>query len=123
MYEEGGILSPDGKVRAFDAGARGSVMGSGVSVVALKRLSDALADGDHISAVILGSAANNDGSACAGYTAPGVDGQAAVIADAIRFAGVKPETIGYVECHRDRNRARRLHRAGRHGPGVPGPAR
>ena len=99
VYEEGGILSPDGKVRAFDAGARGSVMGSGVSVVALKRLSDALADGDHISAVILGSAANNDGSACAGYTAPGVDGQAAVIADAIRFAGVKPETIGYVECH------------------------
>jgi len=99
QYEEGGILSPDGKARPFDAAARGSVMGSGVSVVTLRRLSDALADGDHISAVILGSAANNDGSACAGYTAPGVDGQAAVIADAITFAGVKPESIGYVECH------------------------
>jgi acyl transferase domain-containing protein/acyl carrier protein len=99
MYEEGSIYSPDGKVRAFDAGARGSVVGSGVSVVVLRRLSDALADGDHINAVILGSAVNNDGSACAGYTAPGVDGQASVIADAIGFAGVKPETIDYVECH------------------------
>lgn len=99
VFEEGGILSPDGKARAFDAGARGSVLGSGVSVVVLKRLSDALADGDHITAVVLGSATNNDGSACAGYTAPGVDGQAAVIADAISFAGVKPESIGYVECH------------------------
>jgi acyl transferase domain-containing protein len=99
MYEEGSIYSPDGKVRAFDAGARGSVVGSGVCVVALKRLTDAMADGDHIHAVILGSAVNNDGSACAGYTAPGVEGQAAVIADAISFAGVAPETIGYVECH------------------------
>ena len=99
MYEEGSIYSPDGKVRAFDAGARGSVAGSGVSVVVLKRLPDAIADGDHINAVILGSAVNNDGSACAGYTAPGVDGQAAVITDAISFAGVKPETIDYVECH------------------------
>ncbi|MFT9821166.1 beta-ketoacyl synthase N-terminal-like domain-containing protein, partial [Lysinibacillus sp. NPDC056185] len=98
-YEEGGILSPDGKARVFDAGARGSVMGSGTSVVVLKRLSDALDDGDDISAVVLGSATNNDGSACAGFTAPGVDGQAAVIADAIAFAGVKPETIDYVECH------------------------
>jgi acyl transferase domain-containing protein/acyl carrier protein len=98
-YEEGGILSPDGRPRAFDAGARGSVMGSGASVVVLKRLADAIADGDHISAVVLGSATNNDGSACAGYTAPGVDGQAAVIADALSFAGVKPETVDYVECH------------------------
>lgn len=99
MYEEGSIYSPDGKVRAFDAGARGSVIGSGVSVVVLKRLADAIADGDNINALILGSAVNNDGSACAGYTAPGVDGQAAVIADAMGFAGVKPETIDYVECH------------------------
>ena len=98
-YEEGGILAPDGVVRAFDAAARGSVMGSGVSVVTLKRLTDAMADGDSIAAVILGSATNNDGSACAGYTAPGVDGQSAVIADALTFAGVKPETIDYVECH------------------------
>lgn len=99
LYQEGGILSPDGAVRTFDAGARGSVMGSGVSVVVLKRLSEAIADGDHITAVVLGSATNNDGSACAGYTAPGVDGQAAVIADAISFAGVKAESVDYVECH------------------------
>jgi acyl transferase domain-containing protein/acyl carrier protein len=99
VYEEGGILAPDGRVRAFDAGARGSVVGSGVSVVALKRLPDALADGDHISAVLLGSAVNNDGRACAGYTAPGVDGQAEVIGEAMDFAGVPPETVGYVECH------------------------
>lgn len=98
-FEEGGILSPDGKVRPFDAAARGSVMGSGVSAVTLKRLPDALADGDNVLAVILGSATNNDGSACAGYTAPGTDGQADVIADALAFAGVKPESIGYVECH------------------------
>lgn len=98
-FEEGGIYAPDGKVRAFDAGARGSVAGNAVSVVVLKRLGDAIADGDHITAVVLGSATNNDGSACAGYTAPGVDGQAAVIADAISFAGVKPESIGYIECH------------------------
>ena len=74
-------------------------MGAGTSVVVLKRFSDAVADGDDISAVILGSATNNDGSACAGYTAPGVDGQATVIADAVAFAGIKPETIDYVECH------------------------
>ncbi|MEU8180112.1 SDR family NAD(P)-dependent oxidoreductase [Micromonospora sp. NPDC049044] len=99
MFEEGSIYSPDGKIRAFDAGARGSVAASGVSTVVLKRLADAIADGDHITAVVLGSAVNNDGSACAGYTAPGVDGQATVIADAISFAGVEPRSIGYVECH------------------------
>ncbi|HEX5598093.1 MAG TPA: SDR family NAD(P)-dependent oxidoreductase [Micromonosporaceae bacterium] len=99
MFEEGSIYSPDGKLRAFDAGARGSVIGSGVSAVVLKRLSDAIADGDNIITVVLGSAVNNDGSACAGYTAPGVDGQSEVIADAISFAGVQPESIGYVECH------------------------
>ncbi|MBK8075484.1 MAG: SDR family NAD(P)-dependent oxidoreductase [Kineosporiaceae bacterium] len=99
FFEEGSIYSPDGRVLPFDAGARGSVMGSGVALVALKRLPDALDAGDHISAIILGSATNNDGSQCAGYTAPGVDGQAAVIADAIAFAGVPPATIGYVECH------------------------
>lgn len=99
VYEEGGILSPDGQIHAFGAGARGSVIGSGVSVVALKRLADAIEDGDHIEAVVLGSAVNNDGRACAGYTAPGVDGQAEVMEQAISFAGVRPETIGYVECH------------------------
>jgi phthiocerol/phenolphthiocerol synthesis type-I polyketide synthase E len=99
FFEEGSIYSPDGRVLPFDAGARGSVMGSGVALVALKRLSDAVEAGDHISAVILGSATNNDGSQCAGYTAPGVDGQAEVIAEAISFAGVPADSIGYLECH------------------------
>ncbi|GAA0964708.1 hypothetical protein GCM10009555_002410 [Acrocarpospora macrocephala] len=99
LYEQGGIMSPDGKVRSFDAEASGTVMGSGVGTVALKRMSDALADGDVIHAVILGSAANNDGRMRAGYTAPGVDGQAEVIESALGVAGVKPDTIGYVECH------------------------
>ncbi len=99
QYEPGGILSPDGLVRSFDAGANGTVIGSGVGAVALKRMPDAMADGDVIHAVILGSAANNDGRVRAGYTAPGVDGQAEVIALAMDVAGVKPETVGYVECH------------------------
>ncbi|MGN9785601.1 SDR family NAD(P)-dependent oxidoreductase [Nonomuraea sp. ZG12] len=99
LYEQGGILSPDGVVRSFDAEAGGTVMGSGAGAVALKRMSDALADGDVIHAVILGSASNNDGRLRAGYTAPGVDGQAEVIDSALGVAGVKPETVGYVECH------------------------
>jgi acyl transferase domain-containing protein len=99
LYEEGSILTPDGRVRSFDAAARGTVLGNGVCVVALKRMTEALADGDPIHAVILGSAVNNDGRACAGYTAPGVDGQAEAIKLALSVAGVKSETIGYVECH------------------------
>ncbi|MEV4889096.1 polyketide synthase, partial [Nonomuraea sp. NPDC055795] len=99
LYEQGGIMSPDGIVRSFDAEAGGTVMGSGAGVVALKRMSEALADGDVIHAVILGSAANNDGRMRAGYTAPGVEGQAEVIESALGVAGVKPETVGYVECH------------------------
>ncbi|GAA2811492.1 type I polyketide synthase [Nonomuraea dietziae] len=99
LYEQGGIMSPDGRVRSFDAEAGGTVMGSGAGAVALKRMSDAIADGDVIHAVILGSAANNDGRLRAGYTAPGVDGQAEVIESALGVAGVKPETVGYVECH------------------------
>ncbi|MBE8523992.1 hypothetical protein ILP97_42055 [Amycolatopsis sp. H6(2020)] len=98
-FEEGGILSPDGRVRALDADANGTVMGSGAAVVALKRLEDALADGDVVHAVILGSAVNNDGRDRAGYPAPGVAGQAAVVDTALAVAGVKPETVGYVECH------------------------
>ncbi|MFE0650158.1 SDR family NAD(P)-dependent oxidoreductase [Streptomyces sp. NPDC059534] len=98
-YEQGGILSPDGAVRSFDAGANGSVMGSGVGVVALKRMTDALADGDVVHAVILGSAVNNDGRERVGYTAPGVEGQAGVIEAALAVADVKPESVGYVECH------------------------
>ncbi|MCP4657227.1 MAG: acyltransferase domain-containing protein, partial [bacterium] len=98
-YQEGGILSPDGHCRAFDANARGTVGGSGVGIVVLKRLADALADGDHIHALIKGSAINNDGSVKVGYTAPGVDGQTAVVREAQQAAGVAPETIGYVEAH------------------------
>ncbi len=98
-YEAGGILSPDGRLRSFDASANGSVMGAGVGVVALKRMQDALADGDVIHAVVLGSAVCNDGRARVGYTAPGVDGQASVMETAQAVAGVKPESIGYVECH------------------------
>lgn len=99
FYQEGGISSPDGHCRAFDAGSRGIVSGSGAGVVVLKRLSDALKDGDSIHAVILGFGMNNDGAARVGFTAPGVDGQSAVVADAIAMAGINPETIGYVECH------------------------
>ncbi|GCD40787.1 type I polyketide synthase [Streptomyces paromomycinus] len=98
-YEEGGIASPDGHCRAFDADAGGTLFGSGVGLVLLKRLRDALADGDHIHAVIRGSAVNNDGASKAGFTAPSVTGQAAVIAEALAFAGTAPETIGYVEAH------------------------
>ncbi|HWQ34985.1 MAG TPA: amino acid adenylation domain-containing protein [Blastocatellia bacterium] len=99
QYQEGGILSPDGHCRAFDASAQGTVPGSGAGIVVLKRLTDALADGDCIYAVIKGSAINNDGSLKVGFTAPGVEGQAEVIAMAQAMAGVSPETISYVEAH------------------------
>ncbi len=99
LHQEGGILSPDGHCRAFDAQAAGTVSGDGVGIVALKRLTDALADGDHICAVIKGCAINNDGSLKIGYTAPGIDGQAQVIAMAQANAGVTPDTISYIEAH------------------------
>lgn len=99
VYHEGGIASPDGHCRPFDVGARGTVGGSGIGIVVLKRLEDAVADGDTIHAVIKGSAINNDGSGKAGYTAPSVQGQAAVIAEAQAIAGIEPESISYVEAH------------------------
>lgn len=99
LYEEGGIASPDGHCRAFDAQAKGTIGGNGVGVVVLKRLSEALKDGDAVCAVIKGTAINNDGSLKVGYTAPSVGGQADVIAEAQSLAGVKPETITYVEAH------------------------
>lgn len=99
LYQEGMILSPDGYCRAFDTKARGIVAGEGVGIVLLKRLDDALENGDNILAVIKGSAVNNDGSLKAGYTAPSVDGQSAVIAAAHAVAGIDAETIGYVETH------------------------
>lgn len=99
FYQEGGIVSPDGHCRAFDARANGTVGGDGAGVVLLKRLEDALADKDCVRAIIKGSAINNDGSRKAGFTAPGVNAQAVVIAEAQAIAGVEADTIGYVEAH------------------------
>jgi acyl transferase domain-containing protein/acyl carrier protein len=99
LYQEGGILSPDGHCRAFDARAQGTVFGSGVGMVVVKRLDDALADGDHIYAVVKSSAINNDGSAKIGYTAPSADGQAKVIAEALAIGRIDPESISYIEAH------------------------
>ena len=98
-HQPGAILSPDGHCRAFDAGAAGTVIGSGVGAVVLRRLADALHDGDTIHAVIKGSAVNNDGAEKVGYTAPSVNGQAAAIVAAQAMADVPPESIGYVEAH------------------------
>ncbi|HXM56465.1 MAG TPA: polyketide synthase, partial [Candidatus Dormibacteraeota bacterium] len=97
--EEGGILAPDGRCRAFDARATGTVGGNAVGFVVLRPLDEALAGGDHIHAVLRGSAMNNDGSRKVGYTAPSVDGQAAAIAAAHAVAEVEPDSIGYVEAH------------------------
>ncbi len=98
-FKENEILSPDGHCHAFDHRAQGTVFGSGAGCVALRRLSDAIADGDHIWAVIKGSAVNNDGAAKAGYLAPSVDGQTQAISAALDAAGVAAQSIGMVECH------------------------
>ncbi|HXP81041.1 MAG TPA: polyketide synthase, partial [Verrucomicrobiae bacterium] len=95
----GGVVSPDGHVRPFDAKANGTVFGSGAGILVLKRLADALADGDNIHAIIKGSAVNNDGAEKAGYTTPSVDGQADVVAEALSNAGVEAESITYLEAH------------------------
>jgi amino acid adenylation domain-containing protein len=99
LYHEGGISSPDGHCRTFDAKANGIVAGHGCGVVVLKRLIEAIEDGDSIQAIIRGSAANNDGSSKVGYTAPSVDSQADVIRAALAVARVPSETITYVEAH------------------------
>lgn len=99
LYKENEILSPDGHCRAFDHRSQGTVFGSGAAVVVLRRLKDALADGDHIWAVIKGSAINNDGAAKAGYLAPSVEGQAQAVAEALVMSGVESDSIGYIECH------------------------
>ena len=98
-YQEGSILSRRGTCRAFDADADGTVGGNGVAAVLLKRLDAALADGDTVHGVILGSAINNDGAAKAGYTAPSAAGQARVVRAALAAARVEPSSIGYVETH------------------------
>jgi len=99
LHTRGGVNSPDGRCRAFDADADGTVPGDAAAVVALRRLDDALADGDPILGVIRGSAVNNDGSDKVGFTAPSVSGQADVIAEALGVADVSAESIGYVEAH------------------------
>ncbi len=99
LYREGEILSRDGHCRSFDASSSGTVFGSGLGIVVLRRLEDALADRDNIRAVILGSAINNDGARKVGYLAPSVEGQAEVIAEALEFAGVSADEISYVEAH------------------------
>ncbi|HLP58944.1 MAG TPA: type I polyketide synthase, partial [Candidatus Deferrimicrobium sp.] len=99
IFEEGMINSPDGHCRAFDAKAKGTVSAEGAGVVLLKLLENAIADGDHIYAVVKGTAINNDGWRKVGYTAPSIEGQAEVIGMAQRTAEIEPETIGYIEAH------------------------
>lgn len=99
LYQHGIPFSPDGRCRSFDASANGAVGGEAAGIVVLKSLERAVSDGDHIYAVIKGSATNNDGARKVGYTAPGVAGPAEVIKAAQRFAQVSPESISYVEAH------------------------
>lgn len=99
LYQPGGIASPDGHCRAFDANAQGTLFGSGVGIVVLKRLADAISDRDNIHAVIKGSATNNDGALKASFTAPSVHQQSEVVMEALANAGVEPETISYIEAH------------------------
>lgn len=99
LYQEGGIMSPDGHCRAFDHRAQGTVRGDGAGIVVLKRLEDAIDDGDTVYAVIRGSAVNNDGAFKVGFTAPAIDGQAEVIGLALELADVDPDTISYIEAH------------------------
>ncbi|BBB02299.1 putative polyketide synthase [Actinacidiphila reveromycinica] len=99
VHREGGVNSPDGRCRAFDAQAAGTTPGDGVAVLALRRLSDARAAGDPVLALVRGSAVNNDGAGKAGFTAPAVDPQSDVAAEALAVAGLDPADIDYVEAH------------------------
>jgi amino acid adenylation domain-containing protein len=98
-YQAGGMVSPDGHCRTFDADAQGTVFGAGAGVVVLKRVDEAIADGDYIYAVIRGCAINNDGGLKAGFTAPSIEGQAQAIAAAQAMADIDPSTISYIEAH------------------------
>ncbi|MFC7548704.1 type I polyketide synthase [Plantactinospora sp. GCM10030261] len=98
-HQDGMALSPDGHCRAFDRAAAGTVNGSGLAVVVLRRLADAVAAGDVVHAVVRGSAVNNDGGGKAGFTAPSAVGQAQVVADALAVAGVSASSVGFVEAH------------------------
>ena len=99
LYQEGGMLSADGHCRTFDATSTGTTFNDGATLVVLRRLEDAVEDGDPIYAVLRGFAVNNDGSDKVSYTAPSVSGQSDVIRSAIDFADIDPGTIGYVEAH------------------------
>jgi thioester reductase-like protein len=99
VHHPGGILSPDGHCRPYDVRGEGTVFGHGLGIVVLRRVTDALADGDSVRAILRGSAVNNDGARRVGFTAPGIEGQAAVIAEALAMAELSPEAIGYVEGH------------------------
>ena len=99
LYQEGEILSNDGHCRSFDADSLGTVFGSGAGVVVLKRAQEALEAGDHIYALVRGSAVNNDGARKVGFLAPSVDGQASAVAEALAVSGVEPESIGFLEAH------------------------
>jgi acyl transferase domain-containing protein len=99
VFQQSGIASPDGLCRPFDAGANGSVLGNGVAAVVLKRVEDAIADGDRIYATIRSTAVNNDGGTKSSFAAPSIQGQADVVAEALKRAGVKPHEIDYIEAH------------------------
>jgi amino acid adenylation domain-containing protein len=99
LHQEGGMVSVDGHCRPFDASASGTIFGSGAGVVVLKRLEDAIADGDQIYGVILGCGLSNDGAGKVGFTAPSIDGQVAAIEQALAQAGIPADSVGYVECH------------------------
>ncbi len=99
LFKESEILSPDGHCRPFDASSGGTVFGSGVGVLLLKRLDDALADGDFVHAVIKSSAVNNDGAGKVSYLAPSVDGQAAAVQEALAIGDIAPASVTYIECH------------------------
>ena len=99
FHQEGNIASPDGHTRTFDATAKGTVFSNGVTIVVLKRLAEAVADGDKIYAVIKGSALNNDGSQRVSFGAPGVEGQSEVVTLAQEIAGVEADSISYIEAH------------------------
>lgn len=99
FYQKGMIFSKDGRCRAFAENAEGCLFGSGVGIVVLRRLRDAVDDGDQILAVVRGSSVTNDGADKVGFTAPSVEGQSRTIAEALAIAGVRCEEVSYVEAH------------------------
>ncbi len=99
LYQEESILTPDGHCRPFDANAAGTSFNNGGAIVVLKRLADAIEDGDKIYTIIKGVGINNDGADKVSFTAPSVNGQMGAILQAQQQAGVEPDSIGYIEAH------------------------